>query len=99
MARPGNIGEALDDDLMLAFSGFLDSLMDAVPSIDPTRALVYMPEIKYPAGRVPVDLGSFRVPGHDNLYVIGDATGYVDSFVAAALTGIVAADDLVGRES
>ena len=66
-------------------------IVEAVPTLNPDTALVYAPEIKYPAKRVPVDLSTFRVPEIDNLYVVGDATGYVDSFVAAALTGVVAA--------
>ena len=73
------------------FRDFMTRIVEAVPTLSPDTALVYAPEIKYPAKRVPADLSTFRVPEIDNLYVVGDATGYVDSFVAAALTGVVAA--------
>lgn len=97
MAREGvDIGKFLLPTLLEGFRGFIQDIVDVTGTIDPEQALVYAPELKYPARRIPVSLSTFRLPGYDNLYVIGDATGYVDSFVAAGLTGIVAARDIAG---
>lgn len=98
MSRDGvDINRAMPDDLSFYFRVFIDLLFDAVPSLSVDRAIVYAPEVKYPARRVPIDFSSWQVQGHENLYVVGDASGYLDSFVAAAVSGLIAADHIASR--
>lgn len=90
-----DIGQGMPVELRDQFRAFITKLMQVVPSLDPKESLVYAPELKYPAKRVPVDLSSWWLPQAE-VYVLGDATGYVDSFVAAAITGVVAARHISG---
>jgi len=95
MARQNvDIARAIPFDLLTLFREFILGLFEAVPSLNINRALAYAPELKYPAMRVPVDLLTWELDGHPGIYVIGDATGYIDSFVAAALSGIMAAQGI-----
>jgi uncharacterized FAD-dependent dehydrogenase len=103
-----DIARGLPSDLWQLFRNFITCLFGketeegrtagAVKSLDFNRALVYAPELKYPAMRVPVNLETWQLQGHDDIYVVGDATGYIDSFVAAALSGILAAQHIADRE-
>jgi len=95
MARDGlDISRALPAELYSAFHRFLEGLDASIPTFDPEESIIYGPEVKYPAYRAPVDTANWQVYGHPGLYIVGDATGYVDSFVAAALTGVVAGRDI-----
>ena len=94
-ARPGaDLAAALPPRVALAVSEFLGDLLDPLtPSgVD---SWVYGPELKYPALRAPVDLGTYRLRDHPSIYIVGDATGYVDSLIAASVTGIMAAEAML----
>jgi uncharacterized protein len=94
-SRPGaDIGDGLLCGLREEFQKFISDFERAL-GIPEGVGTVYAPEIKYAGFHIPVDFRSFRVPSVDGLYVIGNATGKLDSFVSAAITGIVAADDLI----
>jgi uncharacterized FAD-dependent dehydrogenase len=89
--RPGRLQDVLPGSLLDAFCGYIEALGQVESAVLAADALVYAPEIKYYAYRVPVDEGwqSTDVAG---LYVIGNASGYTASLSAATLTGIIAAD-------
>lgn len=89
--RPGRLQDVLPADLLGAFLSYLDALGRVEPRVLAADAVLYAPEIKYYAYRVPVspDWQSTDISG---LYVIGNAAGYTASLSAAALSGIIAAD-------
>lgn len=93
------VGRALPPRVTHAMCQFLNSLFDTVPGVrldeELYRIWVYGPELKYPAYRAPVNLDTYKVSGVPGLRIIGDATGYVDSLVAASVTGLKAADSMV----
>jgi uncharacterized FAD-dependent dehydrogenase len=96
MARYVDITAGLPTHLWMGYCKFLMNLAEA-STFDLDRSWVYAPEIKYPAARVPVEFNTWRSKDIDHLYVLGDATGYLDSFITAAVTGVQAARDIVGR--
>jgi uncharacterized FAD-dependent dehydrogenase len=77
-------------DLAYAFGNFLTELTTCIPALDPREMIVYAPEVKYFGKRARVDLETWRSLDLDNVYILGDATGYLDSFITAALTGVIA---------
>jgi hypothetical protein len=89
--RPGRLQDVLPPTLLDAFCGYIQALGQVEPAVLAADGLVYAPEIKYYAYRVPVDEGwqSTDIAG---LYVTGNAAGYTASLSAAALSGIIAAD-------
>jgi uncharacterized FAD-dependent dehydrogenase len=91
---PTNIADLLPSRLHEGFCYFLSELSKVVPEIF-KESIIYAPEVKYHGYRFPVDKSSWRAKDIPNLYVIGDATGYMDSFVAAAVSGIQAGRDIV----
>ena len=92
-ANHADIADILSQhDLLSPFQAYIEELNKIVPIIAPS-SLVYGPEIKYYGRRVNVD-ENWRSRDIPNLSIIGSATGYLDSFVAAALSGIVAAENL-----
>ena len=91
-ARYLSIADLLPGFLLSAFRRFIWELNLIVPVISST-SIIYGPEIKYYGKRVNVDR-NWRCKDVENLYVIGSGSGYLDSFVAAALSGIVAAENI-----
>lgn len=89
-----DIRRVMPFELADVFCQFIETLFDAVPSLDVDRAIVYAPEVKYPARRVPVNLKTWQLAGFPEIYVPGDASGYLDSFVAAAISGLAAANHI-----
>ena len=91
-----NIGDAMPKKLYDGFAGFLKDLSKIV-AIPLDKTWIYAPEVKYFGLKLPVDFKSWRCEGIDDLYIIGNASGYLDSFVSAALTGMIAAKDISER--
>lgn len=78
--------------LLDAFRSYILELSKIVPIISST-SVVYAPEIKYYGRRVNVTK-KWKSKDIERLYVIGSGSGHIDSFVAAALSGIVAAENI-----
>ena len=74
------------------FCEFIVELNHIVPVISPLSVL-YAPEMKYYGRRVNVT-PNWKSKDIENLYVIGSGSGHLDSFVAAALSGIIAAENI-----
>lgn len=96
-ATLGRISSHLDQEILDAYRGYFRELAKLAPDIlDPVRlAHLYAPEMKYYGKKVPVD-DKWRCTKIGGLYVLGNASGYLDSFVSAAVTGIIAANDILG---
>ena len=85
-----DIALAMPYELRNSFRKFLSRLDTVLPHGLGSDAVVYAPEIKYYARRFPVDT-DWKSTDIGGLYVIGNASGYLDSFVAAAVSGVIAA--------
>jgi uncharacterized FAD-dependent dehydrogenase len=83
------------DDLWSDYCDYLVSLDMIVPGVVSDRSFIYAPEVKYYSPRVRITPG-WECIGVPRLYVIGNASGYLDSFVAAATSGIIAARSIIG---
>ena len=88
-----NMALNMPNDLSKSFSQFLTTLNNILPHGLGNDAVVYGPEIKYYGYRFPVD-GNWKSMDVENLYVVGNASGYLDSYVAAAVSGVIAAKDI-----
>lgn len=85
-----DIAIAMPYELRNSFRKFLSRLDTVLPHGLGSDAVVYAPEIKYYARRFPVDT-NWKSTDIEGLYVIGNASGYLDSYVAAAVSGVIAA--------
>jgi hypothetical protein len=92
-----HIGDGLVgiDGLYEDYAAYLCNLDRIVPGVIGEQAFVYAPEVKYYSPRVKIG-ADWQVNGIPGLYVIGNASGYLDSFVAAATSGIIAAKAIIG---
>ena len=98
-ARSGkDIAEAMPNDMWRGFSEFLIEMDKALPGVVGKESLIYAPEVKYYGRKVPVDFDTWKVKGKEGLYVVGNATGYLDSFVSAALSGMIAAKNIISEK-
>jgi len=92
-----HIGSAMPSFLYGGFRGFLMDLDKIVPGILHESSVIYAPEMKYFGKKSPINFGSWECDGYPGLYIIGNASGYLDSFVSAALTGMIAANNIIER--
>jgi uncharacterized FAD-dependent dehydrogenase len=92
-----NIGDGLVGipGLYEDYVAYLCNLDRIVPGVIGEQAYVYAPEVKYYSPRVKIGR-DWQVVGIPGLYVIGNASGYLDSFVAAATSGIISAKAIIG---
>jgi len=90
-----DIAEAMPNKVRDGFRGFLKELDAVIPGIVSEESLVYAPEVKYYGRKVPVDFNTWECKEIADLYVLGNASGYLDSFVSAALTGVIAARKII----
>lgn len=98
LAKAGvDIGGFLPKYLRNGFTSFLSDLCKIAPKLKHDDSLIYAPEIKYYGWKFPVNFDTWEVNGHPGLHIVGNASGYLDSFVSAALTGIIAADHIAKR--
>lgn len=88
-----DISKAMPDKLRDSFKKFLEALDKALPNGLGPEALIYGPEIKYYSRRFPVD-SNWESKDVADLYVVGNASGYLDSYVSAAVSGIIAARNI-----
>ena len=97
-AQPFAIHEVFPSELLEAYRDFILAMEKVVPGIICPDTFIYAPEMKYFGHKMPVNLETWRSEAYENLYIIGNASGYLDSFVSAALTGIKAAKDIKKKE-
>lgn len=95
-ARNGyDVSKVMPEEMWKGFSDFLIEMDKALPGVIGKSSLIYAPEVKYYGRKVPIDFDTWKVKGKNNLYVVGNATGYLDSFVSAGLSGIIAAKGII----
>lgn len=90
-----DIGKHLDriPGLLDDYREYLKALDEIVPGVIDESSLIYGPEVKYYARKLVLDEWECsEIPG---LFIVGNATGYLDSFVAAATSGVLAAKKII----
>lgn len=88
-----DVSQIVPPSLWAGFCSFLTELAVVVPGILNDETVIYAPEIKYYGMKFPVSFDTWEV--EPDLYVVGNASGHLDSFVSAALTGMIAATNIV----
>ena len=73
----------------------LEKLDKLIPGVANNSTLLYAPEIKYSAKRIITN--QFLETSIDDLYVAGDGAGLTRGIVAAALSGLVAAEGILKK--
>ena len=93
IAEPGNIRRILPTWLGKAYQSYLAKLHCLVGGgIISAESILYGPEIKYWTRKFKVTRGWQVVGAPEGVHVIGSCSGHVDSFVAAAVSGMACAD-------
>ncbi|OGW12538.1 MAG: FAD-dependent oxidoreductase [Nitrospinae bacterium RIFCSPLOWO2_12_FULL_45_22] len=94
VVTPGDISMALPHRIVTDIIEGLDMLDKVIPGVASGSTLLYAPEIKFSALRIITDktLGS-KIKG---LYLAGDGAGLSRDIINAAITGIIAADGIIG---
>lgn len=75
----------------------LETLDKIIPGVANDDTLLYGPEIKFFSNEIETD-NNFKLE-NDNIYFIGDGAGKAGNIVTAAATGLVAARDILRRNS
>jgi len=89
---PGDISMALPDRILTNLLDGLDQLNQIIEGLTGNNTLLYAPEIKFYDTRYNVNKHlETSLPG---FYVAGDASGHSRGIVYAAITGMLAAEDI-----
>ncbi len=92
---PGDISMALPHRVVLDLLEAIQRLDRIIPGLSAEGTLVYAPEIKFYDTRYRVKRGmETELPG---FYVAGDASGHSRGIVFAAVTGLLAARDIMAK--
>ena len=94
---PGDIAMALPHRVVVDIIEGLEALDQVMPGIASDSTLLYAPEIKLYAMRLKVDK-NMQTP-IDGLYTAGDGAGVSRGIVGAAATGIIAARNILDKNS
>ena len=91
----GDISMALPDRVLMNLVEGLDQLNQIIEGLTGDNTLLYAPEIKFYDTRYEVNRHlETTLPG---FYVAGDASGHSRGIVYAAITGMIAAEDIQNR--
>jgi len=92
---PGDVSMALPQRIVVDILEAIERLDRILPGLASDGTLIYAPEIKFYDTRYRLSEG--MQTGLPGLYVAGDASGHSRGIVFAAVTGILAAEHIVGR--
>ncbi|MFH1285494.1 MAG: NAD(P)/FAD-dependent oxidoreductase [Candidatus Micrarchaeota archaeon] len=92
---PGDIGMTLPGRIVTDILEGLDALSKVIPGVAEDSTLIYSPEIKFHALRVQVN--KQMETSVKNLFAVGDGAGVSRGIVGAAVTGLIAADEIALR--
>jgi uncharacterized FAD-dependent dehydrogenase len=94
---PGDVSMALPQRIVVDLLESIERLDRILPGLDSDGTLIYAPEIKFYDTRYGVGRGmETALPG---FYVVGDASGHSRGIVFAAVTGILAARNILASGS
>ncbi|NHI93665.1 MAG: FAD-dependent oxidoreductase [Candidatus Lokiarchaeota archaeon] len=92
---PGDISMALPHRIFVDIIESIEKLDHILPGLNSSSTLLYAPEIKYSAKRVITN--NFLETSVPNLFVAGDGAGLTRGIVAAAVTGLIAAEGILKK--
>lgn len=93
---PGDIGMAMPHRIVTDIIECLQKLDHVIPGVASHSTLLYAPEIKFSANRIFTN-ENLETPVK-NLFIAGDGAGLSRGIVAAAVTGLVAAQGILKKE-
>lgn len=91
----GDLALALPHRIIIDILEGLDVLDKIIPGVNNGETLLYGPEIKFFSNEIDTD-DNMKLK-NENIYFIGDGAGKAGNIVAAAATGIIAANDIINR--
>jgi len=95
-AAPGDLRLALPERFIAAISEMIEALDKVIPGINNgNNALLYGVEAKFYSRRVA--LKKNLETSVDNLYVIGDGSGYTRGILQSAMMGVIVAKDIINK--
>jgi uncharacterized protein len=92
----GDIAEFYPEAFTGKLREFVSLIKRRVPDLDISNALLFAPAIEWWMRRVKADARTMQSAA--GIYVCGDGSGWSQGIVHAAATGIIAAEDLIGRK-
>ena len=92
---PGDISMALPHRIFIDIIEALEKLDKLIPGVANNSTLLYAPEIKYSAKKVITN--EYLETNIENLFVAGDGAGLTRGIVAAALSGLIAAEGILRK--
>lgn len=92
---PGDISLALPHRIFMDIIESIEKLDSILPGLNNSSTLLYAPEIKYSAKKVVTNNSlETSIP---NIFVAGDGAGLTRGIVAAAVTGLIAAEGILEK--
>ncbi len=91
----GDLALVLPHRIIINILEGLETLDKIIPGVNNGETLLYGPEIKFFSNEIETD-NNFKLKNH-NIYFIGDGAGKAGNIVAAAATGLVAANDILKK--
>jgi hypothetical protein len=92
---PGDVSMVLPGRIMADMREALEMLNKVIPGVAEDSTLLYAPEIKFHALRV--NVSKHMETNVKNLFAVGDGAGVSRGIVGAALSGVVAAREIIKR--
>ena len=96
-AVAGDITFALPYRTMINIINFMQALDKVVPGFASNETLLYSPEVKFYSNII--DMDEHLNTSIENLYCLGDSSGWTRGLMMASVMGVVAAREIVQRES
>ncbi|MEM4589696.1 MAG: NAD(P)/FAD-dependent oxidoreductase [Candidatus Micrarchaeia archaeon] len=95
---PGDISMALPERIVNDIVEGLDMLSGVIPGVNQEHTLLYAPEIKFKSVRLDINK-NMECKQIKNLFTVGDGAGVSGGIVTAAVTGLIAAREIIRREN
>ncbi|MBU1975618.1 MAG: NAD(P)/FAD-dependent oxidoreductase [Nanoarchaeota archaeon] len=93
---PGDISMAFPHRIVTNLIEAIEKLAVVMPGINSDSTLLYAPEIKLRSSKIETD--EHMETKVKNLYVAGDGVGLSGNIVGAAVTGVIAARGILGKQ-
>jgi hypothetical protein len=94
---PGDIAMALPARIVEDLVGGLDMLAKVIPGVNDQSTLLYAPEVKFKSIRLDISK-KLETNQVKNLFTAGDGAGVSGGIIPAAVTGLIAAKEILTRE-
>jgi len=94
---PGDIAMALPARIVEDLVGGLDMLAKVIPGVNDQSTLLYAPEVKFKSIRLNISR-KLETNEVKNLFTAGDGAGVSGGIIPAAVTGLIAAKEILRRE-